>query len=66
MKYIWNFISGRDLIGLAETGSGKTAAFLLPMLHLLLENPSPFFGLIIAPTKELVIQIKDNIQGLGK
>jgi ATP-dependent helicase YprA (DUF1998 family) len=38
-------LSGKDLIGLAETGSGKTAAFALPMLQALLDKPQPLFGL---------------------
>merc|ERR1712225_133052 len=43
-------LQNRDLIALAETGSGKTAAFALPILQALLDKPQPFFGLIIAPT----------------
>lgn len=41
-------------------------AFLIPMVQKLLENPSPFFGLIIAPTRELCLQINEHIQALGK
>lgn len=55
-------MSGRDLMGCAQTGSGKTAAFLLPILHKIMEsNESASEGqptaLIMAPTRELVIQI---------
>ena len=42
---------GKDVIGLAETGSGKTAAFAIPILQNLLENPQPFFACILAPTR---------------
>ena len=42
---------GRDIIGLAQTGSGKTAAFALPILQALLKNPQPLFALVIAPTR---------------
>jgi ATP-dependent RNA helicase DDX3X len=57
--------SGRDLMGCAQTGSGKTAAFLFPMLQTLLKEPLPEFsgrrvfpvGLILAPTRELATQI---------
>ena len=41
----------RDIIGLAETGSGKTLAFALPILQSLLDNPQPFFALVISPTR---------------
>ncbi|KAF7588291.1 ribosomal RNA processing protein [Aspergillus hancockii] len=58
-------LQGRDLIGLAETGSGKTAAFALPILQALMDKPSSFFGLIIAPTRELAYQISQAFEGLG-
>ena len=44
-------LAGRDIIGLAQTGSGKTAAFSLPILQALWENPAAFFGLILSPTR---------------
>ncbi|KAJ1637376.1 P-loop containing nucleoside triphosphate hydrolase protein [Pavlovales sp. CCMP2436] len=58
-------LAGRDIIGLAETGSGKTAAFALPMLNRLLEKPQPFYALVIAPTRELAFQISEQIEALG-
>lgn len=58
-------ISGRDVIGLAQTGSGKTAAFVLPILHDLLRDPKPFAALILAPTRELAIQIGQQAEALG-
>ncbi|KAI1185621.1 ATP-dependent rRNA helicase RRP3 [Nemania serpens] len=58
-------LSGRDLIGLAETGSGKTAAFLLPILHALLESPNPYFALVLSPTRELATQISNDAAALG-
>lgn len=58
-------LQGRDLIGLAETGSGKTAAFALPILQALLENPQPFFALVLAPTRELAYQISKAFEALG-
>lgn len=58
-------LSGRDIIGLAETGSGKTAAFALPILQALLDNPQPLFGLILAPTRELAYQISQQFEALG-
>ncbi|KAK2626978.1 hypothetical protein QTJ16_004153 [Diplocarpon rosae] len=58
-------LQDRDLIALAETGSGKTAAFALPILQALLEKPQPFFGLVIAPTRELAYQISQSFEALG-
>ncbi|KAJ5514748.1 ATP-dependent RNA helicase [Penicillium fimorum] len=58
-------LQGRDIIGLAETGSGKTASFVLPILQALMEKPQPFFGLIMAPTRELAYQISLSCESLG-
>lgn len=58
-------LQDRDIIGLAETGSGKTAAFALPMLQALLDKPSPLFGLVLAPTRELASQIGQAFEALG-
>jgi ATP-dependent RNA helicase DDX47/RRP3 len=58
-------LQNRDLIALAETGSGKTAAFALPILQSLLEKPQPLFGLVLAPTRELATQIGQAFEALG-
>lgn len=58
-------LQGRDVIGLAETGSGKTAAFALPILQALMDKPQPFFGLVMAPTRELAYQIAKQFEALG-
>lgn len=58
-------IEGRDVIGLAETGSGKTAAFVLPILQSLMDRPQPLFGLVLAPTRELAYQISQQVEALG-
>ncbi|KAL9594186.1 MAG: hypothetical protein Q9219_007172 [cf. Caloplaca sp. 3 TL-2023] len=58
-------LSGRDLIGLAETGSGKTACYALPILQALMVKPQPLFGLVIAPTRELAYQISQAFEALG-
>lgn len=58
-------LTGRDIIGLAETGSGKTAAFALPILQALLDKPQPMFGLVLAPTRELAYQISQQFEALG-
>ncbi len=59
-------LAGRDLIATAQTGTGKTAAFLLPILHRLLVEPrGATRALIITPTRELAQQIDDVCVGLG-
>lgn len=58
-------LKGRDVIGLAETGSGKTAAFAVPILQALLENPQRYFALILTPTRELAFQISEQFEALG-
>jgi len=67
-KVIINYflLIGKDVIGLAETGSGKTAAFALPILQALLENPQRYFALILTPTRELAFQISEQFDALGK
>lgn len=55
----------RDVIGLAETGSGKTGAFAIPMIQRLIDNPQRLFGLILTPTRELAFQISEQFEALG-
>ncbi|XP_055859164.1 ATP-dependent RNA helicase DDX47 [Episyrphus balteatus] len=58
-------LQGKDIIGLAETGSGKTGAFALPILQSLLENPQRYFALVLTPTRELAFQISEQFEALG-
>src|SRR3954463_48557 len=59
-------LAGRDLIATAQTGTGKTAAFLLPIMHRLLELPrGTTHALVITPTRELAQQIDDVCLGLA-
>lgn len=59
-------LNNRDLIACAQTGTGKTAAFILPILHKLTGKPdSSINTLVIVPTRELAIQIEQEIQGLS-
>ncbi|KAK6457407.1 ATP-dependent rRNA helicase RRP3 [Scheffersomyces xylosifermentans] len=58
-------LEGKDIIGLAQTGSGKTAAFAIPILQALWEAQTPYFGLVLAPTRELAYQIKETFDALG-
>jgi ATP-dependent RNA helicase RhlE len=64
-------LEGRDLLGMAQTGTGKTAAFALPLLHRLAAapRPAPAGGarvLVLAPTRELVSQIADAFETFGR
>ncbi len=54
-------LAGRDVVGIANTGTGKTAAFLLPLIHKILTGTNER-ALIIAPTRELAVQIQDEAQ----
>jgi len=61
-------LAGRDLLGCAQTGTGKTAAFAIPIIQLLSQQPTRantvrrIRSLILTPTRELAIQIADNIK----
>ena len=65
MELTVDFI-GRDVIGSAETGSGKTAAFALPILHSLACDPFGIFALVLTPTRELALQILEQFKVFGK
>ena len=66
-KAIPLILAGHDLLGIAQTGTGKTAAFVLPILMKAkyAQGTEPRV-LILAPTRELVMQIEENIRELGK
>ncbi|GAC1514768.1 MAG: DEAD/DEAH box helicase [Gemmatimonadaceae bacterium] len=55
-------MQGRDLIGLAQTGTGKTAAFTLPIIDRLLGGPSRTRALILTPTRELCVQVEESFR----
>jgi ATP-dependent RNA helicase RhlE len=64
-------LEGRDLLGIAQTGTGKTAAFALPILQRLSANPVPrrrgaVRALILTPTRELAVQIVENFRSYGR
>lgn len=59
-------MEGRDLIGLANTGTGKTAAFMLPTIHRMLQEPGRHRALVIAPTRELAVQIDDEFRAFSR
>jgi ATP-dependent RNA helicase RhlE len=65
-------LKGNDLLGCAQTGTGKTAAFSIPILQILTNNPGvlgrrrPIRSLIVTPTRELAIQIDESIRTYGR
>ena len=67
-RCIPHLLEGKDLIGIAQTGTGKTAAYLLPMLSVLRDQPHPHDAvncLIMSPTRELAQQIDQALQGFA-
>ena len=67
-----SILQKRDLLGCAQTGTGKTAAFAIPMLQLLdkphsnVKGPKPIRALILTPTRELAIQIEESFKAYGR
>lgn len=71
-KAIPFILAGRDVLGCAQTGTGKTAAFSIPILQLLHAKKDPNKGkrtiktLIVTPTRELAIQIEESLRAYGR
>ncbi len=71
-KAIPVILQGKDILAAAQTGTGKTAGFTLPMLHLMSKNPPtgkgrrPIRALVVTPTRELAAQIQENVLDYGK
>src|SRR5688572_6769570 len=62
-------LMGRDLVGIAQTGTGKTASFVLPMIDILAHGRSRALmprSLILEPTRELAAQVSENFEKYGK
>ncbi len=66
-------LEGRDLLGCAQTGTGKTAAFAIPMIQRMMNNPvandrgrRPIRALVLTPTRELAIQIEESFRAYGR
>ncbi len=64
-RTIPHILNGRDVVGIANTGTGKTAAFLIPLIDKVLKNPTESV-LIVVPTRELATQIEDELRGFAK
>lgn len=60
-----HLLAGKDLLGIAQTGTGKTAAFLIPLLQHLLTLEKPFQSLVLVPTRELALQIEEEFKELS-
>jgi len=61
-----HLIEGRDLLGVANTGTGKTGAFLIPIIEQLLNNNKSFTSLVVVPTRELALQVEEEFRSLSK
>src|SRR5690606_4911577 len=59
-------LKGRDVIGLAQTGTGKTASFTLPSIDRLLDGPERTRALILTPTRELCLQVEESFRKYAK
>jgi ATP-dependent RNA helicase RhlE len=56
----------RDILGIAQTGTGKTGAFLIPIINQLIENNSKPFAMVVVPTRELAIQVQQEFKSMTK
>ncbi len=67
-RTIESLLEGRDLLGIAQTGTGKTGAFLIPIIEQMLQNPikNKTYALVMAPTRELATQIQDEFKSMTK
>lgn len=65
-KTIETLLEGRDLLGIAQTGTGKTGAFLIPIIDQLLRSPQKPYALIMVPTRELATQVEDEFKSMTK
>ncbi len=59
-------LEGRDLMGIAQTGTGKTGAFLIPLINRMIEGSQNVNTLVIVPTRELAMQVSDEFRSLTK
>ncbi len=70
LKAIPPILEGKDILASAQTGTGKTAGFTLPLLHILSENPKekfrPIRALVLTPTRELAAQVYANVKEYGE
>lgn len=65
-KTIDAIVEGKDVLGIAQTGTGKTGAFLIPLVHRLLTAKEHFRILIVVPTRELAVQVEQEFKSISK
>lgn len=65
-KTLETILSGRDLMGIAQTGTGKTGAFLIPLVDRLLGSGPAFQVLVVVPTRELAVQVETEFKSITK
>lgn len=63
-KSIFPLLDGQDMMAISKTGSGKTAAFLIPIIEHALKDPNNFRALVVTPTRELALQIEEEFKSL--
>ena len=65
-KTLEALMDGRDMLGIAQTGTGKTGAFLIPIIEKLLENKRKSYALVVVPTRELATQVEEEFSSMTK
>ncbi|MFC2116238.1 DEAD/DEAH box helicase [Bacteroidota bacterium] len=65
-RTIEDLLEGKDLLGIAQTGTGKTGAFLIPIIEQLLHDKSNPYALIVVPTRELATQVEEEFRSMTK
>jgi len=65
-RTIETLLDGRDILGIAQTGTGKTGAFLIPIIENLLHKKTGSYALIVVPTRELALQVEEEFKGMAK
>lgn len=59
-------LAGQDLLGIAQTGTGKTGAFMIPIIEQLMGNGKKNYALVMVPTRELALQVEDEFKSMSK
>jgi ATP-dependent RNA helicase RhlE len=65
-KTLEALLEGRDMLGIAQTGTGKTGAFLIPIIEQLLANKHKSYALVVVPTRELATQVEEEFSSMSK
>lgn len=65
-KSLESLLEGRDILGIAQTGTGKTGAFLIPIIQKLIHHPQRSYALVLVPTRELATQVEDEFKSMSK